>query len=45
MNVPSWFGASANSTGISGIEPASGISHGSEPFARYASESMNTGVR
>ena len=45
MNAPSWFGAVANSTPKSGIESGSGISHGSEPFARYASESMKTGVR
>ena len=30
---------------MSGRESTSGISHGSEPFARYASESRKTGVR
>ena len=30
---------------IAGIASTSGSSHGSEPFARYASESRNTGVR
>ena len=34
MNAPSSFGWSANSTEISGSESTSGISHGSEPFAR-----------
>ena len=30
---------------MSGSDATSGISHGSEPFARYASESRKTGVR
>ena len=34
MNAPSWFGSVANSTPKSGIASGSGISHGSEPFAR-----------
>ena len=46
--VPSgstWFGLVANSTAIAGRLATSGTCHGSEPFARYPSESRNTGVR
>ena len=39
------FGAVANSTEMSGSDSTEGSSHGSEPFARYASESRKTGVR
>src|ERR671929_2358651 len=45
MNFPSTFGSVASSTEMSGSDAASGMSHGSEPFARYASERRNTGVR
>ena len=45
MNEPLTFGWSANETEMSGSESTSGSSHGSEPFARYASESRKTGVR
>ena len=45
MKPPSTFGWSANSVEMSGSDSTSGSSHGSEPFARYASESRKTGVR
>ena len=35
----------AKSTEMSGSDATSGISHGSEPLARYASDRQNTGVR
>ena len=38
MNSPSWFGSVANSVAIDGSVARSGNSHGSEPFARYASD-------
>ena len=37
--------ANANSALRSGSVATSGISHGSEPLARYPSESRTTGVR
>ena len=39
------FGLVANSVEMSGSDSTSGISHGSEPLARYASERRKTGVR
>jgi hypothetical protein len=45
MKPPSTFGSVANSIEMSGSESTSGSSQGSEPFARYASESRKTGVR
>src|SRR6185437_12434816 len=44
-NVPSKFGSVANDVEMSGSVETSGRSHGSDPFARYASESRYTGER
>jgi len=45
MKAPSAFGSVVKSTAMSGSDATSGISHGSDPFARYASERQKTGVR
>jgi hypothetical protein len=47
-SVPSssvWLVSVANSTCRSGRSATSGIRHGSDPLARYPSESSITGVR
>ena len=44
-NTPSSGGVVVNVGEMSGRSSTDGISHGSAPLARYASESRNTGVR